>query len=137
MGIWESISDTTNASRGFVKQLYKELQYSIREELKSYNREKSKLKNEIENLKTENGKLKLIVTLMLRKSIEKDIFTPEELAALYKEIDIEDGKADGQYYGDIFASEIQQENKSQKIKIDFSNQEIKIYLPNQPRKENS
>ena len=91
MGIWESISDTTNASRGFVKQLYKELQYSIREELKSYNREKSKLKNEIENLKTENGKLKLIVTLMLRKSIEKDIFTPEELAAIYKEIDIEDG----------------------------------------------
>ena len=137
MGIWESISDTTNASRGFVKQLYKELQYSIREELKSYNREKSKLKNEIENLKTENNNLKLIITAILRKSIEKGIFTQEELATSYKEIDIENIKADGQYYDDIFADEIQEENKPQEIKIDFSNQEIKIYLPNQPGKENS
>ena len=101
MGIWESISDTTNASRGFVKQLYKELQYSIREELKSYNREKSKLKNEIENLKTENGKLKLIVSSILRKSIEKRVFTQEEIEALCQEIDSEDGKTDGQYHGEI------------------------------------
>ncbi|MEM7714822.1 MAG: hypothetical protein AAF349_14800 [Cyanobacteria bacterium P01_A01_bin.68] len=137
MGIWESIADTSNASRGFVKQLYKELQYSIREELKSYNREKSKLKNEIENLKTENNNLKLIITAILRKSIEKGIFTQEELATSYKEIDIENIKADGQYYDDIFADEIQEENKPQEIKIDFSDQEIKIYLPNQPGKENS
>ncbi len=92
MGIWESIGDTTNASRGYVKELYKELKYSISEELKSYNREQSHLKNEIENLKAENGKLKLIVTSMLRKSIEKGVFTQDELAALYKVIDIEDDR---------------------------------------------
>lgn len=122
MGIWESIGDTSNASRGFVKQLYKELQSSIREELKSCNREKSKLKNEIENLKAENNNLKLIIAAILRQSFEKGLFTPEELANSYEEIDIENIKADGQYYGDIFADEIQQENKSKEIKIDFSNQ---------------
>ena len=105
--------------------------------MKSYNPEKSKLKNEIENLKAENNNLKLIIATILRQSFEKGLFTPEELANSYEEIDIENIKADGQYYGDIFADEIQQENKSKEIKIDFSNQEIKIYLPNQPRKKNS
>ena len=101
MGIWESIADTTNASRGFVKELYRELEYSIREKFTFYDREQSYLKNEIENLKAENGKLKLIVSSILRKSIEKRVFTQEEIEALCQEIDSEDGKTDGQYHGEI------------------------------------
>lgn len=79
MGIWESIADTSNASRGFVKELYKELEYSIRENFRYYDREQSHLKSEIENLKAENGKLKLVVISMLRKSIEQGVFTEEEI----------------------------------------------------------
>ncbi|MEL7245466.1 MAG: hypothetical protein AAFX46_05755 [Cyanobacteria bacterium J06636_27] len=92
MGIWESIADTTNASRGFVKELYDELKYSIGEKFRYYNKEQSRLENEIENLKVENDKLKLIVKSMLRKSIEKGIFTQEEIEALCQEIDAEDGR---------------------------------------------
>lgn len=62
MGIWESISDVSNASRGYVKELYGELKSSIREELKHSHKEQSHLKNEINKLKAENDKLKLVVT---------------------------------------------------------------------------
>ena len=89
MGIWESIADTTNASRGFVKELYQELKYSIREELKHSNREQSHLKNEIDKLKAENDKLKLVVTKILTKSVEKGVFTQEEIESLSKDIGAE------------------------------------------------
>ncbi|MGB3649696.1 MAG: hypothetical protein WBA41_00600 [Rivularia sp. (in: cyanobacteria)] len=89
MSIWEFIGDTTNARRGFVKELYEELEYSIREELKDSHREQSHLKNEINKLKAENDKLKLVVTKILTKSVEKGVFAPEEIESLCKDIGAE------------------------------------------------
>ena len=86
MGIWESIADASNASRGYVKELYEELKYSIREELKHSHREQSHLKNEITKIKAENDKLKLVVTTILSNSVEQGIFTQEEIESLCKDI---------------------------------------------------
>lgn len=79
MSIWEMIGNTTNANRGYVKELCEELEYSIGRKFQSYDREQSHLKKEIENLKAENGKLKLVVISMLKKSIEQGLFTEEEI----------------------------------------------------------
>jgi predicted RNase H-like nuclease (RuvC/YqgF family) len=79
MSIWEAIGNTTNANRGFVKQLCEDLEYSIDQKFKSYDREQSHLKKEIKNLKAENANLKLVVISMLRKSIEQGLFTEEEI----------------------------------------------------------
>ncbi len=89
MGFWESVADTTNASRGYVKELYQELKYSIREELKHSDKEQSHLKNEIDRLKAENGKIKLVVTKILIKSVEKGVFTREEIESLCQDIGAE------------------------------------------------
>jgi predicted RNase H-like nuclease (RuvC/YqgF family) len=79
MSIWEAIGNTTNANKGYVKELCEELEYSIDRKFQSYDREQSHLKNEIKNLKAENGKLKLVVISMLKKSIEQGLFTEEEI----------------------------------------------------------
>ena len=91
MTIWEAIGNTTNANRGFVKELYEELEYSIDQKFKSYDREQSYLKNEIDKLKAENGKLKLVMTEILRKSVEKGVFDREEIESLFKDIGAENG----------------------------------------------
>ncbi len=91
MSIWEAIGNTTNANRGFVKELYEELEYSIDQKFKSYDREQSYLKNEIDKLKAENGKLKLVMTEILRKSVEKGVFDREEIESLFKDIGAENG----------------------------------------------
>lgn len=79
MSIWEAIGNTSNANRGYVKQLCEELEYSIDRKFQSYDREQSHLKKEIKNLKAENAKLKLVVISMLKKSIEQGLFTEEEI----------------------------------------------------------
>ncbi len=82
------------------------MEYSILEKIKFYNREQSYLKNEIEKLKAENGKIKLIVSSMLRKSIEKSVFTQKEIETLCKQIDAEDGQIDGQYHGEVLTKKV-------------------------------
>jgi len=49
----------------------------------------------------ENGELTLYIAVLARLLISKDVFTVEEFQQFVEAIDSEDGKADGQYEGDL------------------------------------
>ena len=66
----------------------------------SYRKDMSQDKK-IEALARENAELKLYLASLARLLMTKDIITPDELRAMVKAIDAEDGQVDGQYGGTI------------------------------------
>ena len=65
------------------------------------NRQNESQDQRIAALEKENGELMLYLAVLARLLISKDVFTAEEFRRLVEVIDNEDGKADGQYEGDL------------------------------------